>query len=81
MPPLGKEDVLSPGEYYESAASTLLKMREALQAIHGALVSAQVLSVMIFLSSLVFTSSSRTMAAVVTADLWLILFSVFSSVT
>ena len=38
-----KDDLLNPVQYAESASNTLLKMREGLDKIHDALVSAQVL--------------------------------------
>lgn len=63
MTPRGKEDEENLGPYYAMASTTLVKMREAIEGIHEVLLSAQVLFLMIFLLSLLFTSSFRTWAA------------------
>lgn len=63
MTPRGKEDEENLGPYYAMASTTLVKMREAIEGIHEVLLSAQVLFMMIFLLSLLFTSSFRTWAA------------------
>ena len=60
MAPHGKEDEEDLGAYYGMAYTTLVKMREAIEGIHEVLLSAQVLFLMIFLLSLLFTSSFRT---------------------
>ena len=60
MTPRGKEDEENLGPYYAMASTTLVKMREAIEGIHEVLLSAQVLFMMIFLLSLLFTSSFRT---------------------
>ena len=62
MAPRGKEDEEDLGAYYAMAYTTLVKMREAIEGIHEVLLSAQVLFLMIFLLSLLFTSSFRTWA-------------------
>lgn len=62
MTPRGKEDEENLGPYYAMASTTLVKMREAIEGIHEVLLSAQVLFMMIFLLSLLFTSSFRTWA-------------------
>ena len=62
MAPRGKEDEEDLGAYYAMAYTTLVKMREAIEGIHEVLLSAQVLFLMIFLLSLLFTSSIRTWA-------------------
>ena len=62
MAPHGKEDEEDLGAYYAMAYTTLVKMREAIEGIHEVLLSAQVLFLMIFLLSLLFTSSIRTWA-------------------
>ena len=61
MSPRDKEDLSD--DYYAMASSTLVKIREALDGIYEVLLSAQVLFMMIFLLSLLFTSSFRTWAA------------------
>ena len=58
----GKEDEEDLGAYYAMAYTTLVKLREAIEGIHEVLLSAQVLFLMIFLLSLLFTSSIRTWA-------------------
>lgn len=63
MTPRGKEDEEDLGPYYAMASTTLVKMREAIEGIYEVLLSAQVLFMMIFLLSLLFTSSFRTWAA------------------
>ena len=63
MAPHGKEDEEDLGAYYAMAYTTLVKMREAIEGIHEVLLSTQVLFLMIFLLSLLFTSSFRTWAA------------------
>ena len=62
MAPRVKEDEEDLGAYYAMASTTLVKMREAIEGIHEVLLSAQVLFMMIFLLSLLFTSSFRTWA-------------------
>ena len=62
MAPRVKEDEEDLGAYYAMASTTLVKMREAIEGIHEVLLSAQVLFMMIFLLSLLFTPSFRTWA-------------------
>ena len=62
MAPHGKDDEEDLGAYYAMAYTTLVKMREAIEGIYEVLLSAQVLFLMIFLLSLLFTSSFRTWA-------------------
>ena len=56
-----KEDLSD--DYYAMASSTLVKIRESIEGIYKVLLSAQVLFLMTFLLSLLFTSSFRTWAA------------------